>query len=434
MDQLILLLGTGPSLDDVKAGEYQEATYCLSENPDETVTTPFVAEALIQLRDEPLDRVHILGTADAMWDVLLQHCGGELDEPAIRQLIELDEERPDSFPKPLRDRIQDQVGSHLGVPIEPHLIPIGRSNHEYWDMLRRLADLDIAEGSISIDVTHSLRSHPIFLLLALVYFRAVQENLSLGAVYYGALVLTDEFNGRTPIFDLRPMVELLDWIDAAQAFDRYGDAGPIASLLEETGGGGLDDAAKRARFVSQVLQLNTLSKIETNTGKLIRRLEETKDPPLPLQLIRSRLLALPEQLQGQPKWKAMLIVARQHWDSYRAGLALLAAWEAVTERLAHAYGLSGDASRSTYKQMADLACDNDLRWYKQNALGPFPQHAGRLRTFRNGIAHAEQEGSWSFEPPEVYREFPDILEYLEQHLGDSAFDHMHETVSLYERS
>jgi len=436
MDQLILLLGAGPlTIDEVRTEQYRTATYFLDEDPGREIETPFVGEALVRLHEGRFDKVHVFGTTGSIWHVLLKHAGDALPDEVYEDLLTLSEqETAEEFPGGLEDRIRTRVSEHLGVEVEPHLLPVGRSEEEYWNMLRRLADLDIREGTVSIDVTHSLRSQSIFLLIALVYLRTVHEDLSLGSVFYGAnAVAKDRPDGRTPIFDLRPMAQMLDWIDAAQAFDRHGDAAPIAQLLEEIEGDTYTKVANKARYTSQVLQLNTLSKIGTNTQKWIRELETLpEDAPLPLQLIRPKLVDRASQIQDKPKWQAMLVVARQHWSSYRAGLAVLAAWESVIERFAEVYGETGTRDMETYGALWRVASDSDLRWYKQNALGRLPEHVGQLRIYRNGIAHAKQSGYKPFDPQDVYREFPKQLEFLEANLGNPVLESITEATLLYD--
>lgn len=430
--QLILLIGTGPSsFDKVQAGEYRQATYFLPDRPEETFRTPFVAEAIVRLTEKDFDRVHILGTSDAMWSVLLEHFGEALDEEMIQYLFSMSEERPEGMPLPLRSRIGEVVEDGLGVPVEPHLIPVGTSTDEYWQLLGRLTRLSMDEGRVSIDITHSLRSHSVFLFLALVYLRSVHADLSLGSVYYGANVLAREhFDGRSPVFDLRPMAELLDWIDAARAFDRYGDSAPLARLLRESKAD-LDDLAKRADYVSRVLQLNTLSKVKANTQKLKSQLQDLpEDSPLPLELIQPRLQRLPDRLQDRPQWEATLITAEEHWNSYRAGPAVMSTWEAVIERLGAAYGVDVEKYEN-HKALGALATDwSGWDRSKDHELTKFSGRASVLKDYRNAIAHTRQGREESIQPNQIYDHFPPLLSYFQSALQSDAFSRLPQEILL----
>ncbi|MCS4169357.1 CRISPR-associated Csx2 family protein [Salinibacter ruber] len=428
-DQLILFIGKGPSYSQAQAGEYRKAKYFLTDRPEETHETRFVAEALVELRREEFDRIHVLGTSDAMWGLLLARTGFDADDAAISALEQLKEEDPDALPEVLRDQIREGASDHLGADVEPHLIPVGTDSEEYWQILSRLASLDLESGQVSVDLTHSLRSHPVFLLLTLAYFRAIRDDLTLGSVYYGAYVLAQEhFGGKSPIFDLQPMVELLDWIDAAQAFDRYGDATPLATLLRESEAG-LGDLAKRAEYVSRVLQLNTLSKVRANTEQLGSLLEDLpENSPLPLRLIRPRLKRLPERLEGHSQWKATLVAAEEHWNSYRAGPAVVATWEAVIERLGAAYGVDVEEYRN-HKALGSLATTWE-GWNRGGSLSGFADHASTLKDYRNAIAHTRQGQEEEVQPDAVYRDFPSVLEYFQSALQHEALSRLPSAVSL----
>jgi len=120
--QLILLIGTGPSsMDEVQAGEYRQATYFLPDRPEDTSHTPFVAEAIIRLTKEDFDQVHILGTSDAMWEVLLEHFGDALDEPTVRHLLSMEDDRPEGFGLVDRTGFGDEL-AHL-------LVDVGRDDN-----------------------------------------------------------------------------------------------------------------------------------------------------------------------------------------------------------------------------------------------------------------------------------------------------------------
>ena len=61
------------------------------------------------------------------------------------------------------------------------------------------------------------------------YLRQV-KNIELKHIIYGAFEARNEKNNETPIFDLTPFVELLDWMNAVNVFQKFGDARSIAGL------------------------------------------------------------------------------------------------------------------------------------------------------------------------------------------------------------
>jgi CRISPR-associated DxTHG motif protein len=191
--KLFTTLGTGPAA----AGQrYQPTRYCWQgQLSDET---EFFALALADwFRPE---RVYIFLTeqarASANWT------------------------GPDGLEKQLTAR---------GVAFVPVSIPDGRSEQELWRLFDLVAQCVEPGDRLIFDITHGFRSLPLVLLLAAVYLRAVREA-QLEHLLYGAHEARE--GGVTPVFDLTPMVELLDWLAAADMFRKTGDARDLAARLD----------------------------------------------------------------------------------------------------------------------------------------------------------------------------------------------------------
>ena len=120
------------------------------------------------------------------------------------------------------------------LPIEPRRIPLGENSAELWDIFTIVAD-SVQEGDeIAFDITHGLRSFPYLALLAAAYLRAAM-HVQVRAVVYGAFDVRDQSTtpNRAPLFDLSPMLNLLEWASATDRFNRTGDARYLASLLRD---------------------------------------------------------------------------------------------------------------------------------------------------------------------------------------------------------
>src|SRR5690606_16212715 len=130
------------------------------------------------------------------------------------------------------------------------------------------------------------------------YLQAVRSRLTLQHVFYGALDLHRD--GRAPIHDLQAHVRLLDWIDAARAFDRYGDPGPVATLLQD------DHRADRFSEFSRNVQLNALRDLRDDARKITAAYAGSDDgAPIPFSLLLPRLLDLPRRLvSAGHSWEA----------------------------------------------------------------------------------------------------------------------------------
>jgi CRISPR-associated Csx2 family protein len=439
MEHLLLLLGTGSSSPET-LGEraYRTATYFLPGEPEAgPVETPFVGEAILDLHPGRFDRVHLLGTASAMWDTLYEHTlppayTGAQEERWFA-LHEAVEGQTLSEGSELLGWIEKRFSEHVGVETGCHLLPPGSREEEFWEMLDVMSGLNARNGCVSLDITHGLRAQPIFLLLSLFYLRSAYEDVSMGSVFYGAYELADShFGGQAPVYDLRPMVELMDWIEAARVFDRYGDAAPIADLLrqapassgEGAGGNshGLDALAGQMEDASRMLQVNVISNLRSEMHRLDEALGQASGPPQ-LDLMRPRLRDLPRTLASAERdWEALRQLARRHWEHYQAGLAVMAAWEAVVARMARIYQRDDATEARVHNALGHAVSDYSGKLiedvYRPGGMARFPRRADELRRMRNSIAHVERGGEVS--PQQVYGQFPGLLRFFEEHLGSPS--------------
>ncbi len=90
----------------------------------------------------------------------------------------------------------------------------------------------INEGeTVIFDITHGLRSIP-FLAFLFAAFLKTAKQVTIEAIYYGALELGDRDKGiPAPVIDLSEYVAMLDWITATDQFGTHGNA-TIWQLLD----------------------------------------------------------------------------------------------------------------------------------------------------------------------------------------------------------
>lgn len=377
---LVLLLGTGIARSDGapgssrREGRYRLTRYALDDGrggfASEPVETPFVGEALLRLMPGAFTHVHVFGTADSMWDSLSERMGEAQDDLTL-ELVGAVEARSLADADPQLARLADAFGAVFGVHATCRVLPLPDTEDHTWEMLRRLASLaDLDDGDeVSLDLTHGLRVQPFFLLLAARYLQTVRPGLRLGHVFYGGWDLQRE--GIAPLHDLRPHVAMLDWIDAARAFDRSADAGPLAAVLGEAGAA----LAAKALDLTRTLQANALPRFRSDAGAFLSALRAIPEGNVPLDLVRPALERLPRKANAGQPWQALLLVAEHHAEHGRLGLALLSAWEAARARVADVYGKG--ARTLAWKEGEHV----DALLKKVSALS-------RLRLDRNAVAHA----------------------------------------------
>jgi len=185
-----------------------------------------------------------------------------------------------------------------GLDIKTVEIPLGGNEDEVWQIFERIVEEVHAGDSLSVDITHSFRSLPIIALACAQYLRTL-KNIALKGIYYGAWEAKEEREGRqySPVFDLAPFVELMDWSEAVETFDRSGDMSKLNSLFNaeviprQKASKGADREARLLRDVGEGL-LKVSQRMATCRGKKIytdpllgrisKRLDELEhdyDPP-----------------------------------------------------------------------------------------------------------------------------------------------------------
>jgi CRISPR-associated Csx2 family protein len=95
----------------------------------------------------------------------------------------------------------------------------------------------VQEGDeIVFDITHGFRSLPMIAMLTIAYLKQVKgvkvQHVSTG------FDAKDEQG--TPVFDLTPFANLLDWLAAAKMFTATGDSSELGRLIQD-----VQDAAHR---------------------------------------------------------------------------------------------------------------------------------------------------------------------------------------------
>ena len=114
------------------------------------------------------------------------------------------------------------------------LIQAGKNERELWDMFQAVAEKIPENEHLTIDVTHGFRSQPM-LLLAIAIYLQVMKNVKIDHILYGAFDAKDA-NGVSPIFDLKPFLDLISWSFATDNFLKKGDATLLSELLRNIHG------------------------------------------------------------------------------------------------------------------------------------------------------------------------------------------------------
>ena len=109
-------------------------------------------------------------------------------------------------------------------------IPDGKRESELWQIFTRISDAVHEGDEIAFDITHGFRSLPVLALLTIAYLKQIKQ-VKVRYILYGAFDAKDEQG--TPVFDLTPFADLLEWLVAAKMFTATGDSSELGRLIQE---------------------------------------------------------------------------------------------------------------------------------------------------------------------------------------------------------
>ncbi|HIE08949.1 MAG TPA: TIGR02221 family CRISPR-associated protein [Armatimonadetes bacterium] len=119
----------------------------------------------------------------------------------------------------------------LGRMVKAVDIPAGKREEELWQIFEACTGVVGRDDKVILDITHSFRSIPMMVLVVTAFLRRV-KGAEVERIIYGAYEARDE-KGRAPIFDLTPLVDLLEWLHGVDEFLRRADASGLSQRLEE---------------------------------------------------------------------------------------------------------------------------------------------------------------------------------------------------------
>lgn len=205
-------------------------------------------------------RTLVLGTAGSMWDHL---AGNDADDELMTAV---DEKRvtPD-----LLDGLAHVLTERLGSEVDLALIPYGNSLEEQIAIIEIITGR-IGEGKrprVHIDVTHGFRHLPMLTFLAALHLRRAR-GARIEDIWYGSY---DPDLGRGTVYRLGGLLAFADWLEALAVFDRNGDYGVFADLLQKDGLS--EDAARALRHAYHSENVLNVTDAATSISTVLKELK-----------------------------------------------------------------------------------------------------------------------------------------------------------------
>ena len=381
---LISFLGTGP-LESKESRVYKTAKYRLGDN--ELGSFPFVSAALKEYYS--IDKVLLVGTVHSMWEEVYRWFSANsqknIDDDVYLSIDDYCKEadHSSSLFLPHQAEIENAIGEGSRIV----LIKYGINEKEVMDNINIILGLEqyLNEGDeLIVDITHSFRSLPIFMMNLLIYLKNVSgKRINISHIHYGMLEINKEL-GYTPIIDLKAMMEVNEWITGAYSFSRFGNAYKISELLseeEKSVSTLLDD-------FSNLMNLNHLHGIQNISQRLSSIKDKEYGTLLPQLTISPIVKKFVKRFSVQKNNHALFQVKVAKWqlEHRKYAQSLLTLNEAMITYVCEQNGLTWDdyemreIAKSVLKNHAvphNLSCPKELiEIYKT------------LRPLRNCTAHA----------------------------------------------
>ena len=205
---------------------YRKASYQIDDNIYETAYFGFALTEHIKPK-----KIILLGTAGSMWDVLIE-AHAEDDDAENHRLKLLDLAEKQQVDESILQEVTPIIEKHLNCEVEMKIIPYARTTEEQIGILSTIASSIPDNESIIMDVTHGFRHLPMLGMLAAHYLERI-KNAQVEGIYYGALEMTE--NNKTPVLNLKGLLQTMNWIQAITAYDASGNYGHFVEPLRQVG-------------------------------------------------------------------------------------------------------------------------------------------------------------------------------------------------------
>lgn len=265
-----------------------------------------------------------------------------------------------------------------------------------------------------VDITHSFRSLPLYVMNLLVYLRNVSpKRIKIKGIYYGMLDARREFKDNiAPIVELSDILNVNDWISGAYSFMQFGNADKIAELVN----GINENLCVRLQQFSDTKNLNHLAELERQSQTLGNMLQQQQLPTIAQMLITpvigdfvSRLTVRPDDPHRHSKFQSKL--ARWQYNNKNYLAAYISLLEAIITYNAEAYQIRSGNQIDVYNIYEREAVKEKLRNYNEMTINVGWKHLSReVSTKRNALAHNTRiEGGHNNQGASVSQEFIDSL-------------------------
>lgn len=280
---LISFLGTGSLVKDAPTRTYRKAKYNFNGT---TLESSFVSKVLYDSLG--IDKMILIGSTHSMWEEVYRVFADEghrapFDVAKWEEIYKACDKNTNAsklaIPHP--EAIEEAIGGGSHVV----LVKYGINSDEIKqnsEIVLGLESLLNENDELYVDITHSFRSLPLYVMNLLVYLRNVSpKRIEIKGIYYGMIDARYEFNDIAPIVELSDILNVNDWISGAYSFMQFGNAYKIASLIPAQ----YKNVSDTLREFSDIENLNHLVALYDQYKKLKTLAKENQNWPRIMQMI-----------------------------------------------------------------------------------------------------------------------------------------------------
>lgn len=255
---LISFLGTAQP----KEREYRTAIYQFSDGL--RYTSSFIASAIKQ--HDSIDKMFLIGTVKSMWEEVYRSFEvNSVNEDIYVQLSDhcTQAKANSTLELPHKSVVENAMGKGSKVVLIKY--GLNEKEIEYNANIIFQLEQELNTGDeLYVDITHSFRSLPLFLMNCLIYLQNVsRRGVKIKAIYYGMLDVSSEL-GYAPVVELDNILKMNDWIIGAYTFANFGNAYKISEIMKEQA----PEASERLYRFTELMNLNYLTAIKNEAQSL----------------------------------------------------------------------------------------------------------------------------------------------------------------------
>ena len=409
-------MGTGYPTKNGNERSYRPAPYRLADNSE--ITTTFIAHALVKYYH--VDRVILIGTVKSMWEEAYKVFATEKHIPYSEEYYcELGDHCENAnHNSDLYIPSQDQLEQVLGPDSKVVLVKYGITPEELEENASIILGIEkyINRGDeILVDITHSFRSLPLYIMNLLVYLKNVShKNISITHITYGMLDVIREMS-YAPVVELNEIMDINDWIIGAYSLSEFGNGYKVSDLLEAQN---RKDISQRLRNFSDVMNLNHLGGIRNQIGNM-SSMKNTEFDALSARLIPPIVQDFTKKFpyQSEPYF-FQFRVAQWHFLHKNYASSYLALQEAMITNICQIVDTNYNNKEDREEAKLILLYKNPNKTHKIKHLPQIRKIYREVNEIRNSIAH---ELKIKQNPLQLIKTLGDSIQELESIWKDTGY-------------